>query len=217
MLITTADVLARVYEILQDGLRVRWTETATKRFLLDGQVNIVEQVPWVSITAQGVTVALAVGIEQAILTASGRTVSRVLDVTWNQTGSTPSKTVRKMSKDQLDAQRPNWPSDPASTTISYWIPIENEQRAFMVCPAAATGASVRARVVFVPNDADTIEITDAARDALIDYIVWRCWSKDATYAVGSAEYKALYDAEIKSMIDANNAAAGSVQDRQKPR
>jgi hypothetical protein len=214
-LITTADILLRVRDTIQDAAGVRWPDAECKRYLLDGQVKVAHLIPGAGPTGY-VTHALATGIEQSITSSDGRTVSRVLDVVCNQTGSTRGRPVRKIAKDQMDEQEPSWTSDTPAAVVLYWMPHELEPRDFYVQPPAS-GASVRAKVSLVPNDADVIEVIDAARDALYHYVVGRCWSKDATYAKGSADHMALFQDELKLMAGGDASAYGKVQERQKPR
>ncbi|MBP9155851.1 MAG: hypothetical protein KBF48_12975 [Xanthomonadales bacterium] len=216
-LITSADIMLRVRDVIQDPSSLRWLEAEGERWLLDAQVKVASVIPGAGPTGY-VTKALAVGIEQSITdNGAGRTVSRVLDVICNQTGATRGGTVRKIAKDQMDEQEPDWPSATASTDVLYWMPHENEPRDFYVQPPAASGASVRCKVALVPSSASTIEVIDAARDALVAYVIARCWAKDATYAKGTSEYMALFDAELKLLLGGDNRNYQQVQERQKPR
>ncbi len=216
-LITTADILSRVRDIIQDAAGTRWTDAEIKRYVLDAMVKVAHVVPGIGPTGY-VTQALADGIEQSVPTnGAARTVSRVLDVICNQTGSTRGRPVRKISKDQMDEQEPLWPSEANAATVLYWMPHENEGQDFYVYPPASGSASVRVKVALVPNSADTIEVVDAARDALVAYAVARCWSKDATYAKGVADYMSMFDAELKLLIGADTRNYQQTQKRQEPR
>ena len=214
---TTSDVLTRAGDILQDTGSVRWTEAKRKRYLLDGMVKIAHVVPEHG-PVGFVTAALSEGIEQSITTnGAGRTVSRVLDVSWNQSGSTRGRAIRKIAKDQMDEQEPYWATADASHEVLYWMPHENAGTSYYVQPPASASASVRAKVALVPNSADTIEVSDAARDALLAYVVARCWSEDSTYAKGSAEYMAMFDAELKLLMGADTRNFQQTHKRQEPR
>lgn len=217
MLITTSDFILRARDVLQDDDGIRWPDAELKRYLLDGQVAIVDKAPWASEAIFSFNHALAVGIEQRIENYSVRIVSRVMDITVNQTGSTRGKAIRKISKDQLDAQRPSWSTEANSTTILNWIPLDQQPRDFLVYPGAAAGASVRATVALVPFDEDVVEVVDGARDALFYYSVYRAWAKDAAYAKGSADYKKLFDAELDALMGANKLGSNNVQQRSVPR
>lgn len=216
-LITTADILLRVRDITHDALGTRWPDAECKRYLLDAQVKIAYVVPEAGPTGF-VTKALSEGVEQSITTnGAGREVSRVLDVTYNQTGSTRGRPIKKIAKDQLDEQEPSWTSEANNDTILNWMPHENAGREFYVNPPASASASVRAKVGLVPTSADTIEVIDAARDALVTYVVAKCWAKDATYAKGTAEYMGMFDAELKMLMGADKRNYDQTQKRQEPR
>lgn len=215
-LITKQDVLDRARFIIQDTGGVRWVDAELEAHLLDGMVKITSLSPE-SGPSSFVTHALDVGIEQSITSTSGRTVSRVLDVLNNRTGATQGKPIRKIAKDQLDAQRPNWATETASTTILNWMPHEEAPTSFFAYPPAASGASVRAKVALVPNSADNIEVVDAARDALVFYIVAHCWMKDETYSKSSADYLALFNEEMKALMGGNTLSFNRTHERQKPR
>lgn len=217
MLLTVDDIIEQAQEALQDTQGTRWTVAQLRRTALRGQVWIVDKAPWLSTTVQSITVALELGIEQAITEHGGRAVSRVLDVPWNQTGATIGAAIRKIAKDQMDAQRPTWPRDTASPTIQHWIPSDTEQTAFMVYPPAAAGASVRARIALVPSSATAMELVDSAQTALLLFILWWCYSRDVAYAKEAKEYRALLDTEMKQIMGATVSAAQTLQQRQPPR
>lgn len=216
-LLTKADLLYRIRNIIQDSVGTRWPDAELELYVLDGMVKIAALSPESGPTGF-VTHALSVGIEQEISTNGvGRAVSRVLDVINNRTGSTQGKPIRKVAKDQLDAQRPNWATETASTTVLNWMPHDEAPTSFLVYPPAASGASVRAKVAIVPNSADSIEVIDSARDAVVFYAVSRAWMKDETYSKTSAEYMALFNEEMKALLGGNTLSSTRTHERQKPR
>lgn len=215
VLLTTADILTRVGDTLQDVASVRWTSAERKRYLLDGMVLAVDRLPGHGATTYA-TFALAVGVEQQFVTdpSGTRMVSRIMDVIQNRTGSVVGKTIRRIAKDQLDTQRPYWMTEAPAVTIMYWMPSESEPRTFLVYPPAAAGASVRAKVSMIPNNADNLEVDDALRDALYHYVVARCWAKDATYAQTSDAHMLEFNKEIERLLGADKLADGRTQERQ---
>lgn len=212
-MLTTAEILLRVRDKIQDVAGTRWPDAELKRYLLDAQVYVIQKCPGRGVM-QFLTLGLLAGIEQAL---PSNPVCRILDVLCNQAGSVRGRPIRKMSKDQLDAQRPSWTTETQTAVILYWMPVEGEPRDFLVYPPATTAAAVRVKYVNVPQSAETIEVDDAARDALIYYVVAQAWSKDATYAKGSLDYKTLFDNEIDKMMGADKLTQAAVQQRNPPR
>src|SRR5204863_6060316 len=126
--------------------------------------------------------------------------------------------IRKISKDQLDGERPSWPTEAASTTILHWMPHVNEPTRFMVYPPADTGTIVRTLVVPRPANGDTqIYVLDRMLDACIYYGVAQCYNLDATYAQKAMDYDARFLKELSFETTANKVNAAETQQRQPPR
>lgn len=211
-MLTAAEIYLRVRDTLQDVAGTRWLTAELDRYLIDGQVSVVEKCPSRGLMSY-ITMPMVAGPVQGI---SGY-ITRILDVMYNQTsGGVRGRAIRKISKDQLDAQRPNWPAETQSATIMYWMPIEGEPADFLVYPPATTAASVRIKYVQTPTST-AIEVDDACRDALYHYIVARCWDKDATYATKAAEHWKLFYNEIDLIHATDKMAMGVVQQRNPPR
>lgn len=215
-ILTASDILTRARDRLQDLTGVRWADTELKRYLLDAQILI----SWIS-PGSGptsvVTLLLAAGIYQSVTDSGGRTVSRVMDVLWNQSGSTIGNAVRKLSKDQLDAQRPTWPAAAQASEIEYWMPFEDEPTAFLVSPPAVANTGVRVKLALVPNSADTIEVADACREAVLAWVVHSALAKDATYATASAQYYDNFTRVMGAVVGGNKEAMARLQQRTPPR
>lgn len=215
-LFTTSDVLTEVRDTIQDSAAQRWPDAELKRYLLAGMRKIAQISPGAGPTSEA-TVTLAAGISQSVTTNSGRTVARVMDVLWNMSGGNIGGSIRKASKDQFDAQGADWTTATASATVKYWMPLEDEPTSFLVSPPNTGAGTVRVKLSLVPSSADTIEVTDAAKDALVAYVIHRAWAKDATYSKQSADYLAIFNSEMQVLTGANKLAGDRVHERNRPR
>lgn len=210
--ITVSSVVSRVATILQDTTSVRWPGSELLDWLDDGLREVVLQLPEAGATNE--SMALATGTKQTI-PASG---IQFIDAVRNTSGGA----VRIVSREVLDAQRIDWHTDTPSTTIKHFTFDPRDPRRFYVYPPAATGASLDivyskapsavARSGTAPNQtsASTLPIDDIYANVLVDYMLYRAYSKDAEYA-GNAQravshYTAFANAlgvKLKNEMDRN--------------
>ncbi len=198
--ITGTAILNNAITLLQDPSRVRWPDPEPLNWLNDGQRYIALQRP----DANAVTgnIACVLGTKQS-LPATGM---RLLDITRNMgaTGTTPGSPVRLIDREILDAQVPTWHSQTAGTAASHYIYDNRNPKVFYVFPPLQAGINVEAIYSVAPADlaalANSITIDDIYAPVLTDYLLYRCWSKDAEYT-GDTQRAAFY-------LNAVNAALG---------
>jgi len=107
--------------------------------------------------------------------------------------ATGKRAVRLVDADILNTQEPNW-HDPTvsgdaahTTTVKHYIFDEDDPRAFYVYPGAST-TSTFLEIVYsgaptdLANTSATIAVDDVFANAIIDYVLFRCYLKDAEYA-----------------------------------
>jgi len=217
--ITAASLVNRVATILQDTTTVRWPGTELLNWLDDGQREVVMLRPEAG--AVNEAMALVAGTKQAIPNAG----IQFIDAVRNSTGPA----VRVVSREVLDAQRPGWHSDSNSLTIQHFTFDPRNPRNFYVYPPASTGSSLDIVYAKEPNNVGrsgtepnqvgtgTINVDDIYANALVDYMLYRAYSKDAEYAGNAQRAVAHYTAFsnslgvlIKNELDRNpNLSAGN--------
>jgi hypothetical protein len=180
MALTAAVVLTRVSDIVQDQTNVRWPETELLRYLNDARREIsIVRPDLYAITAN---VTLSTGTKQA-LPAGG---TRLLDVTRTMNSDIAGRAIRVVEKEILDAQRPLWHTEQTTNETKHFMLDERNPRVFYVYPPAASGTKVELTYSQAPTEitSTATELTeeDIYTGAIVDYICYRAFSKDAEYA-----------------------------------
>ncbi len=204
MAITASSVIRRVVDTLQDGTSIRWPVNELVRYLNDGQREIAAHRPDSMVT--NATVALAEGTKQA-LPAGG---TKLIDVVRNTDG----RAIRMCNREILDAQAPGWHTVSGVPTILHFMYDPRDPSVFYVYPPASDpsdtiigGASVDLIYSKLPTDivepadgvtytsvAGNISVPDIYANPLVDYILYRAYSKDAEYAANAQRAVAHYAA-----------------------
>lgn len=216
------DIVKRVQTILQDTTAVRWSLTELQNWLNDAYKEIVLFRP--DANAASTVVSLASGARQKCHDAGSvnlPTLLRILDVVRNTHASSDKRAIRRTDRRILDDQRPTWYSDTPTFTVQHYIYDERNPHEFMVYPPALEGATVEMVYSSCPNPhtltevelgsagtTETVRLDDIYANALIDYILYRAYSKDAEYAANGtlamAHYQAFTSAlGAKTTVDLN--------------
>lgn len=176
--VTAQSIVDRVELLLQDTTNVRWTVPELLSWLNDGQREVVIYRPdAASVVAN---MPLVAGTRQNIPSAG----HQLLDVVRNMGagGSTPGRAIRKVPQNQLDATVPNWHSASQVGEILHYVYDPRVPRQFYVYPPANGSTQIEIKYAASPADVaavgNTITIDDIYQNALIDYIMYRAYSKD---------------------------------------
>ena len=194
-------LVARASTLIQDATNVRWPIPELVGWLNDGQREVALNKPEASV--KNVSVALIAGSTKQTLPADAVLLIDVVRNTGSG-GSSPGTAVRLTDREVLDAQRPSWHSD-ANTVgyIQHYTYDTRDPKNFYVYPKAPDGWW-QIEVVYSssPQDAVTggvISIDDTYANALLDYILYRAYSKDAEYAGNANLAVAHYTAFANSL------------------
>ena len=193
MALTGTNLLSRIKDTLQDTSSVRWTEAELLRYINDAQREIVNFKPDAS--AVTANVQLVTGTLQTLPTNG----LRLIKVTRNMSGTgsaTGKRAIRIVSSDILNTQEPDW-HDPTvtghathGTEVKHYVFDEDDPRKFYVYPGVAGNAYVE--IVYSKNPDDlssassNIDIDDIYGNAIIDFVLYKAYLKDAEYA-GNAQ------------------------------
>lgn len=197
MAITAQSRILLAAERLQDMTFVRWTVPEHVRYLNDGQREILLHRP----DAKSVYAPMALSAGTRHVLPAGAT--KLLDVPRNTGGA--KRAIRECNREILDAQHPGWHAYPGATEIKHFMFDARDPRAFLSYPpAAASGASVDVLYSAYPTDivvpadgadigtvAGNVDLPDIYANVLLDYQLFRAYSKDAEYA-GNAERAAAH-------------------------
>lgn len=193
MTISIASLLVRAGDLLQDVTNIRWTQDEMLRWVNDGQREIVLQRPEAS--AVNGPVLLAAGTKQT-LPALGL---RLLDLPRNMGvgGATPGRAIRLVQREVLDAQLPDWHSGTASVPVKHFMFDERNPRNYYVYPPVPASPAAYAEAIYSTSPTDctlngNLNLDDIYGNVILDYILYRCYSKDAEYAANATRAVGYY-------------------------
>ncbi|MDX8384664.1 MAG: DUF6682 family protein, partial [Ghiorsea sp.] len=196
------DTIVRAQTLIQDITGVRWLDSELLNYLNDGQREVANLKP--SATAVNTTVALIAGTKQSI-PANGVSL---IDVIRNVVATLPSKAVTLIDRNVLDTQVRGWHSQAAAADgeVDHFIFDNRDPKSFYVYPQSpATPNSVDIVYSAAPvdvallNATNVITIDDIYGNALLDYILYRAYSKDADFAGNVQRATMHYTAFMQSI------------------
>ena len=221
MAVSASSVLRRAGDILQDNGCVGWTVGELVRWLNDGQLEICVARPDAR-TVFG-SVALAAGDTRQVLPAGA---TKLMDVVRNTANG--KLAIRMIDREQLDEQLPGWHGATSAAVIRHAMFDARDPTTFWVHPPAAAGASVDALYGVLPTDiaepasgdysavVGSISVRDIFKNALLDYVLYRAYSKDSDETGNGARAVAHFQAfktalgdEVQATVAASPAKATS--------
>ena len=225
--LTGANILARIKDILQDTTSVRWPEAELLRYINDAQREIVNYRPESSATTANIQ--LVAGTKQSLPSGGLRLIKVTRNMSDTSGGATGKRAIRIVNVDILNTQEPDW-NDPTvsgdaahGTVVKHYIFDEDDPRNFYVYPGVSGNAYVEVVYSASPTDlantSATISVDDIYANAIIDYVLYRSYMKDAEYA-GNAQraqnHYQLFTASIGQggqsamLLDPNNDQVSNI-------
>ena len=220
--LTGANLISRIQDILQDTTSIRWPEAELLRYINDAQREVCNLRP--ESTATTANMALVVGTKQSLPTGGLRLIKVTRNMSSAAGSATGKRAVRLVDADILNTQEPNW-HDPTvsgdaahTTTVKHYIFDEDDPRSFYVYPGASS-TSTFLEIVYsaAPTDltaaSSTISVDDIFANAIIDYVLFRCYLKDAEYA-GNQQRAGTHFQLFSSSLGAGGQAQFNVSPNQ---
>ena len=212
MAVAVADIINRAQIILQDTTGTRWPTAELLNWLNDSYREIVQVRPDLyPVTAP--SFACVAGTRQSAPTGA----LRMIDVVRNSGGT--KRAVRLIDRRILDDQLPSWHSQSASADIQHWMFDARTPREFLVYPPATSGAALEIVYSAVPAAHSTatgnIAIVDSYANVMLDYILYRAYTKDAEYTANAARAQAHYGA-MSSALSNGAASDGATRPGAQP-
>lgn len=197
MALTPNNLFDRVRDLIQDVSKVRWSDTELTNYLNDGRRDLAVARP--DLFSETVDLTLVVGTKQAVPSDGTRFVDAIRNV--SDAGAI-GRSVRIIEREVLDAQAPDWHAEPTARVIKHFMYDEREPKTFYVYPPAIAGNKLtivytKAPVDITSGDLDSALVLskeDIFASALVDYIVYRCLSKDAEFAANAQRAVMHYQA-----------------------
>ena len=178
MTVALDDIVNNAQIILHDTGGDRWDSTELDEWGSYGQTAVVIRKPDAYVKNEAFI--LVAGTRQSI---DGLVL---IDINRNMgtDGSTPGAIITEVEKKVMDAIDPDWHTASASATAQHWMHDRRDPKKFWVYPQqpASSFGYVDAIWSAAPPEisaGDNISIDDIYRDVLLDYILFRAYSKDA--------------------------------------
>lgn len=212
-------IIADAGIILNDAGAVRFTNAELLSWLNAGQVEIATLVP--NSNAITLAIQLVAGVKQSAPADALRIVEFVRNMGAN--GQTPGPAIYQIERKDMDAYERGWASDsPSSNVVHAMYNAEDDNKTFYVWPPQSPIQQTFIEIIYAQTPAylasanSPISISDYYRNPLLDYILYRAFSKDSEFANqakrSQTHRKAFGDyLGIKYGIDGNasNAVAGA--------
>lgn len=201
MSVAVNDIIDRAETILQDTTNTTWPALELIDWLNAGQIEIVLLKPEASVTNEAMV--LVVSETKQSLPTTG---IQLLDVVRNMgtDGLVPGDAIRLIKRKILDEQLPAWHSEAGNAVVKHFMFDDRDPKHFYVYPPqpAATPGYVEVIYSSAPTTiaaGGDISIDDVYANALLDYILYRAYSKDADYAANNQRALGHYQAFQQSM------------------
>ena len=182
--IIASSVIEKAQIILQDITGVRWpSATELLGWLNDGQREVVVYKP--NAHVKNVAHQLSPGTRQTVPVDCVQLVDIVRNM--GTTGTTPGRAIRIATREVLDAQMPNWHAARPDAVVRHFMYSALDPKTFWVYPPQPVSGVGYVDLVYGATPANAtfagvITIDDIYQNVLVDYILYRAFSKDTEVA-----------------------------------
>lgn len=216
--VKVVELVSKAQTLLQDVTNVRWPVTELQGWLNDGYREVVNLRP--DANTQTGTYTCTAGARQDV-TSSFSGATRLVEVVRNTAATSDLRAVRLIDRRMLDEQRRTWYDETASVTVQHYMFDPRLPKEFLVYPPATTSAQLEIVYASVPSahslsesellnasTAETINLDDSYANVLLDYMLYRAYSKDAEYAANAQRAVAHFQAMQNALgVSAQSNAA----------
>lgn len=197
---TGTQIAEQLRRLLQDEdlSAPRYTDAELLAWLNEAYLALIKIVPAEGMRVGNIT--LAAGINQSLPDGG----IALIEVRRNMgiNGASPGRVLTLMSREALDAFLPDWPSSAQTAVLLHYMPDVADASRFYVYPPALPDTTVEAKWVHTPESAtslsETIKVRDVFAPALVNYVAFRLYSKDADDASNAQIASAYYSAFLSA-------------------
>ena len=204
MAIVANTIISDAAKLLQDDTNVAWPADELLRWLNAGQREIVLGKP--DAYVQNKSVALVAGTKQEI-PADGNVFMKITR-SMGADGLTPGRVPLPIPVQVLNEQNPNWHAAPTATApIHYAFDERDQKRYYVFPPQPAAPGQVEIVYSATPPDATLtgpIAVSDLFQSALLDYILYRAYSKDSEYTRNDGKAENYYKSFVGLLVGKSN-------------
>jgi hypothetical protein len=214
--VKVVDLISRALVLLKDPTAVRWPAVELQYWLNDGYREIVNRRP--DANSQVGTFTCVAGYRQNI--EEFQNAQRLLEVISNVATASNKRTIRYIDRKSMDDQLPGWTAATPSINTEKYMFDHRLAKEFLVYPPAKTTTqleivystfplmhSLTEAQLLNPATTTTITLDDTYANALLDYMMYRAYSKDVEQA-GNAQRAAAY---YQTMMDSLNGISTGEQ------
>lgn len=207
--VKVVDLVSRAQTILQDVTSVRWPVLELQNWLNDAYREIILARP--DANTQTGTFTCVAGSKQ-VLTTGFANALRLIEVTRNMAATSSKRAVRLVDRHILDDQRVGWHAETQTVNIQHYMFDPRLPKEFYVYPPATSSAQLEVVYSSVPTahaltedqlsttpSTETIRIDDSYANAILDYMLYRAYTKDAEYAANAQRAAGHYQAMMASI------------------
>ncbi len=195
-----AEIARSCAEVLQDVKNVTWTADQILEWINDALRQLVAVRPDAITRTSSITLT-------ASETRQSITGRRLIDVTRNMgvNGTTIGNNIRKVNMQAKDAFEPGWHAATPAAAVEEWMyEPDKDPTVFFVSPPVHASTVVQVEVVeaidptALTDVSDNLPTKDVYSPALINWVLYRCLSRDSektpNYSRAKGEYQAFYNA-----------------------
>lgn len=235
MAIQASTIIDRASKIVQDTTNIRWPASELIQWLNDAQREIVLHRP--DANPKTAQITLAAGTRQTLSSGTGAggvgsnvNPAKLLDVICNVGEAGRTKAMRLVQREVLDAQTPGWHALTGVSEPVHYMTDPRDPLSFYVYPPALVTSKVEVLFSAYPTDvsdpvgSSTIALSDIFGNALLDYVLYRAYSKDSEYAGNAQRAQFHYQSfanslglELKGTLMMSAAITGSTWNPNAPK
>lgn len=201
-MVTAQEVITRAAKTLQDPEFVRWTKPELLEWISEAQVAIARTPGAYSKVA---VMQLQEGTRQT-LPADGWCL---ITVTRNVDDGMALTPVRLVTRSLLDAVVPDWHMAYPRSLVENFTYDDRFPREFYVYPPNDGEGHVEVIYMGIPDDVvdegQILELDDTFLPAILNYVLYRAFTKESDYAPGvqnAAAYFQAYQTELAAALEA---------------
>lgn len=206
--VTVDSILKRVNTLLNDRTWVRWPKQELLDYYNDATKAIVLVRP--EAHTKNVEFICVAGTKQALPADA----TRLIEVLRNANG----KVIRFVPRKALDDSYPEWHSGKTATSVDNYCYEERDPKTFYLHPGPAAAVKVDVIYSVAPQSKQLADVENASAPAMadlddiyinpiIDFMLYRCFSKDAEYAANSNRAAGHYNAFMQQLGEKTQADA----------
>lgn len=212
--VKVVELISNALTVLKDPTAVRWTGLELQAWLNAGYREIVNRRP--DANAQVGIFACVAGYRQTLNAFSN--AQRLLEVIANAALTSNKKSIRLVDRQTMDDQRPGWTAETPAISIEKYMFDHRLPKEFLTYPPATATSQVE--IVYStfplphtlsevqllnPATAETINLDDTYANVLLDYMLYRAYSKDVEQANNAARATAYFQATLEALGSINTS------------